>query len=404
MALTKTPIINEQLDTLNGLMGSLVRQKMSEATEVDLDEIAKNVRRGLAAQIYDIGDQIIVPWKDTAADVEYSMPFDIVHIGKAVLETGEEVPAMYLQSHYCTPFGVQFDANEALYTQATALAAGTYYFTIGQTWSSNLYKAGTNIQFTLANAVPANGQIVLAQGTVDAKTIDSFKVTTYESPTSTTAIETVQCSLGSSGTSLGTLSNVQNYGTNGLNHMHRCNYGYNRWSQSALRQFLNSNAAKTAWWTPQNNFDRPPAELTTKDGFMKGFGDDFLSILKPIKITTALNTVEGSAIGTTENTYDTFFLPSKRNMNLNEQLSGVEGDIWGYWYRATKGKRPADYTNGAAPITYAIENHASAQAVRLRSAARGGAYRTWYVGSSGDVYYYSNATSSYRFAPACAIC
>ena len=136
---------------------------------------------------------------------------------------------------------------------------------------------------------------------------------------------------------------------------------------------------------------------------MSGFGDDFLSVLKPVKVTTALNTATDSQIGTTEDTYDTFFLPSKRNLNLIEELSGVEGEIWDYWYRATKGVKPVNYQNGAAPITYALESHSSAQTVRLRSAHRGYSYGVWYVNSSGSGSYYT-ARYAIRFAPACVIC
>ena len=88
MALIKEPMINAQLDKMNHILGSMVRQKMGDT--VDLEEIGKMVRRGLASELFDIGDQIIVPWKDTAANVEYSVPLDIVHFGNVTLESGEE--------------------------------------------------------------------------------------------------------------------------------------------------------------------------------------------------------------------------------------------------------------------------------------------------------------------------
>jgi hypothetical protein len=401
MAITEVKAINAQIDKVNAMLGLMVGEGMGSSMEPE--DISRIVRMGLAPKIFSVGDQISIPWKDVAADVSYTIPCDIVDNDATVeLEDGEQVPAMIIQWHYCTPFGVRFDANEALYYCSEALPAGTYYFTIGSAWGSNLYKAGTTIQFTLTTAVPAGGQLVLTQGTVDISSISSFKVYTYSSATSTTAIETAQCSLGSSGTSLGTLSNTTPFGTSGLNHMHRCNYGYNRWSQSALRQYLNSNAAKGSWWTPQNNYDRPPAELSTKAGFLTGFDERILEMFKPIKLITALNTASDSAIGESEVTYDTFFLPSKTNLNLNQQYT--EGEVWPYWYRATKGEKPADYTNGAAPITYGIDNTANAQTVRLRSATRGNAYLTWSVVSNGYVSSGHYATSSRRFTPAAAIC
>ena len=49
-------------------------------------------------------------------------------------------------------------------------------------------------------------------------------------------------------------------------------------------------------------------------------------------------------------------------------------------------------------ITYAVENHASAQYVRLRSAYRGYASHVWIVYASGHVNS-NGASHSLRFAP-----
>lgn len=405
MALIKEPMINAQLDKMNHILGSMVRQKMGDT--VDLEEIGKMVRRGLASELFDIGDQIIVPWKDTAANVEYSVPLDIVHFGNVTLESGEEVPGMYLQWHYCTPFGVQFDQNEAFWYCTEALAAGTYYFTCGNSWGNNIV-SGKSYQFTLTNEVPVGGQLQLGLansevGACPDQSPSNWRVRVYKDATTIEPTEILTLTEGTEGTDLGTWSNTTLFGINGLNNMQRSSYGYNRWAQSGIRQFLNSKADKLKWWTAQNVYDRAPNELQTKNGFMSGFSDEFLAQLKPIKITTALNTVSDSGIGTTEDTYDTFFLASKRNENLKEQLSGVEGDVWDYWVRATKGVKPNDYQDYAAPITYAVDNHNSAQTVRLRSASRGGSRITWSVSSSGGVSS-GYATVSYRFAPACVIC
>lgn len=400
-------IIEDKLDTMNHLLGSMVRQKMSEAAEVDLEEVAKNVRRGIASEIYDIGDQIIVPWTDTNG-TEYQVPFDIVHFGEATLEYGDVVPAMYLQSHYAFPNGVQFDQNEALYYCSEALAAGTYYFTCGESWGSYIVK-DKSYCFTLTKDVPKGGQVQIGAASSEIgycpdKSPDNWRIRTYESSTSTATIEIVELTEGTDGTSLGTWSLYTKYANSGINNMARSSYGYNRWSQSAIRQYLNSTKDKGNWWAPKNNYDRPPIELAALNGFMKGFGEDFLSVIKPIKITSVLNTLSDSAIGTSEDTYDTFFLASLRNENIKEELEGVEGDVWEYWRRATSWTKIPQYHTGAAPITYAMDNHASAQSVRLRSANRGSACSTWVVYASGYVSSYGNATASNRFAPACAIC
>ena len=43
-----------------------------------------------------------------------------------------------------------------------------------------------------------------------------------------------------------------------MNHAHRLRYGSNRYKESAIRQWLNSDKAGGTWWQPQSEFDRPP--------------------------------------------------------------------------------------------------------------------------------------------------
>jgi len=397
--------IAHQLEKQNALLAMMVEEHVVESA--NWDEIGEIVRKGLAPDVFSIGDQFITKWKDTTNSTEYTVPLDIVHFGDVTLQDGEVVPGMFLQWHYATPFGVQFDQNEAFYYAVDGLSAGTYNITMGNGWGSNVVN-GKTYQFTLTNDVPAKGQLQfgLANSEISElpdKNPSEWRIRTYASATSITPIEIVVLTEGSEGTNLGVLSSSTKYSDTGVNNMQRSAYGYNRWGQSGIRQYLNSDKNANGWWSAKNVFDRPPIELATKNGFLTGVEEGLLRQIKPIKITTALNTVSDSEIGATEDTYDKFFLASKRNENLQEQLANVEGDVWEYWHRATNGTKPADYQNYAAPITYAVENHASAQSVRLRSAGRGYAYRAWYVSSSGNVYY-NGATYSYRVAPACVIC
>mgnify|MGYP006988887456 CR=1 FL=1 len=140
---------------------------------------------------------------------------------------------------------------------------------------------------------------------------------------------------------------------------------------------------------------------------MAGFSSDFLDILEPVKITTALNTTSDSDIGTTEVTTDTFFLPSLQEEYCVPQLADVEGEYWPYWKERLGLSSPqAWYSENANAnhIRYLISNTSSAQNVRLRSSHRGSAIFTWYVDSAGSVYYYGYATTSVALAPACVVC
>ena len=139
---------------------------------------------------------------------------------------------------------------------------------------------------------------------------------------------------------------------------------------------------------------------------MSGFDEEFLSCLKPIKVTTALNTVTDTEIGTTEDTFDTFFLPSLEQIYAKPQLAGVEGEPFEYWRLAVGKTEPNGWydTNiNPAYITYALDAKTSAQYVRLRSATRSYSCGTWNQYSTG--YFSDNgAYNAYRFAPVCAIC
>jgi hypothetical protein len=328
------------------------------------------------------------------------MPFDIVHFGEVELKDGEKVPGMFLQSHYATPFAVQFDNYEAFYYCEEELAAGTYNLTMGNSWGTNVV-SGKTYQFTLEKNVPAGGQLAGFRGAPD-QAPSSWKVYSYESKTATTPLETVTVAEGSGGTNLGTLSSGTKYADNGINNMQRVAYGYNRWSQSAYRQFLNSVGKAGEWWSPQNNFDRAPDQIA-KAGFLTGFEEEFLQVLGTVKVTTNLNTTSDGDIGTQETTYDKIFLPSLEQIYVSPQLAG-EGEYWEYWKRVTGATAPqAQGKTYPERITYAVENHSSAQTVRLRSAYRGYAHYVWIVSSSGLVYN-GLAAGAYRCAPACVIC
>ena len=177
-------------------------------------------------------------------------------------------------------------------------------------------------------------------------------------------------------------------------------YGWNRWKTSALRQYLNSDAAAGEWWTAQDQGDIAPDQLKTKPGFLTGVPAELLAVIKKTKITTYTNTVQDG--GEADVTYDLFFVPSLEEIHVQPQIKG-EGDVHEYWKRASESDTPLAQ-KGTYPQmrTFAVENHTSPRYVRLRSATRGNACHAWTVSASG---YVSNnsATWAYRCAPACII-
>lgn len=389
---------------------------IANAKNIDLSnmhEVQEIVKAGKAREFFRIGDQIDITWKpDTGAEAEHHLPFDVVSFGPVVDGSGNtHQNAMWLQSHYALT-GIQFSGNNAFYVPEAAMPAGTYYFTMGNAWGNNVVKDKI-YEFTTTQEIPAGGQLLL--GTASSNTSGlpdtvpaNWRVRTFANGLQDTPTEILELTEveSSSGTDLGVLSSSTKYAESGINNMQRAAYGYNRYAHSAIRQWLNSAAGKNAWWEQKNPFDHRPDQLATVQGFMAGLPQDFLEVIRPIKITTALNTVSDSEIGASEDVVDKFFLPSLEQEYIVPQASGVEGAYWEYWKERLGLNSPQiQGGNGANPahIRYAYENHTSAQHVRLRSASRGGALGAWYVTTSGYANGYSYATSAFRPAPACAI-
>lgn len=406
----KPPVLDEtaklmldRMDRQNALL-SIIAADKKQAMYNSMSQIADIVRGNTVEQneiLFPIGSKITIPWVDKSNnDHEYMMPFNVVHHRMVELADGSIVPGMFLQSHFATVYGVQFSHYQAFYYAATALPAGDYHITLGTTWGNKECVAGTNVAFTLTQELPAGGRLAGMYGLPDQASTN-WKIYAYAAD-GITLLETMNATLGDSGTNLGTM--YANKNDEGLNFMHAVGYGYNRWSQAAIRQWLNSGADIGAWWKPQSNYDIAPDQLATKPGFLSGFSDDFLGAIRPIKVQTATNTLTDG--GVTDVTYDRFFCPSIEEIFSTPQISGVEGEAWDYWKQALGRTTPIGTGSSninPAYIHHALENPASAQAVRLRSANRTDGYITWYVLSTGYVYY-SSAYYALRCAPACVIC
>ena len=394
--------LSDEIDALDAAVNAIV-----SSSDLKPEDVAKIVQGGGASKFFTLGDQIATTWQKGNSQLD--LPLDIVAFHDIETQGGETKKAMWLQSHWAVD-AVQFDASEAIYYCETALPTGTYHFVIGTTWGSHCVKDKA-YTFTTTQEIPAHGQIVIGTNTgfytwgAPDQSPANWRVYTFADATSITPIETLTLTEAANGTLLGTLSSATKYGNSGMNNLQRAGYGYNRWSQSAIRQWLNSDAPAGEWWTPQNVYDRPPQQLATLPGFMAGLPDDIKAILKPIKVTTALNTVSDSEIGTTEDTYDIFFCSSLEQEYIVPQIANAEGAYWPYWKERLELDSPqaqGSAGTNANHIRYAIENHNSSQNVRFRSAYRSHACHAWYLNASGNANN-TSATYALRPAPACVI-
>ena len=254
--------------------------------------------------------------------------FDVLGHNQHKAPGNDAAPTMTIGMHSCIN-GRQIDSTEALYYCASALAAGTYHFTLPAGYDTT-YGGGKTLQFVLSQSVPAGGVLMFPWAWNTQST--ATQVSSYASRESTTAIESVSVVEGSGGTSLGTADGT----TANMNHTHRIRYGSNNWRESAVRQWLNSAAAANEWWHPQTIFDRPPS-YANQPGFLAGFGDDFLAAVGLVDVTTAYNTV-CEADGTTGGSYttrDKFFLASMAEVGLGNNDSVAEGSVMEYFNGAT---------------------------------------------------------------------
>lgn len=285
---------------------------------------------------------------------------------------------------------LQFDAREALFYAEEGLAAGTYNFTLkAQPWYAG--DVNKTFQFTLTQALPAGGQIVL-QGAYNA-TLAGTTVKTYASGSSASEIETATISEGTDGTSLG---NVDNPISGNTNSIQRALLGSNNYNKSAMRQYVNSGAAAGSVWSPKTVWGRPPSWATTTAGFLNGMDEDFLSVIGEVKKITALNTVTDG--GGSQTTDERFFLLSRSEVYGGNEVTGGEGSAYPY-YKDYSGLPSAGTGNDTNRIKY---RNGSAKYWWLRSpnASNGGNVRK--VNPTGNISSH-DAYGSSGVAPACCI-
>lgn len=371
---------------------NIIAQNGISYQPMDWQKVRTLIANGVGESAFAIGTQLIEKWTDTADSKEYDMPWQVNHFEDITLEDGEVVPGMWLQTHYTLPFGIQFSHQRAFLACPDGLSAGTYNFDFAKAWGNNV-KPGINYQFTLTKPVGKGGRLAGCYGVLN-QAPSNWKVYSYGKD-GITLNETVNVTVGSGGTNLGTIQDDSRSGN--LNSAQEMAYGWNRWKTSALRQWLNSSKPKGQWWTPQDQWDICPDQLASKDGFLCGMPEEMLNCLKKVKVVTYANTVNDE--GAEDITYDYVTLPSLSQMFIKSQTSG-EGDAHTYWKRRSGRTTPCEwYKNYPNMVEYSIDNKTSPQYVRLRSAYKVIACYTWYVNTSGFVNATNDASRAYTFAP-----
>lgn len=397
---TKPIVLDETVQALNHLIAhqnaaiDLLASDKRAALVTDVASVAELARNGELLEVMDYGDQIAPEWVD--GETHYNPAMNLCHESDEVLEDQETIHGAFFEWDKTLPLGVPYDEPEAIYYFDGTEAAGTYYIPISVDYGAG-WVAGKAIQFTLTEAPAANDQLVINCGTNNANDPTNGRTWNVYAKGDTTSKQSGTTSNGTSGTNLGATSAVDAQHTNGkVNAPSRVVYGYARWSQSGLRQWLNSWLAAGAWWTAQNPWDRPSAVAATKAGFLAGYAEDVRRFFKPIKVVTVACNADDNA---EDITYDRVFLSSLEQMYCTPQFSGKEGEYWEYYKRLLGRTSPAQTSSTYARlIKYALNAPTSAQTCWRRSAYRHYASNAWYVGTSGSVGTYY-AYSAFRCAP-----
>ena len=303
--------VAENLDAQNSLLASMAVNNGALPIK-DWASVQSIVRMGMASKVFSIGDQLVCNKDDK------KLVWDIIGIDHDIPSDKHFTHSMTLQLNECYK-NYQIDAAEALYYCAEELPAGTYYFTIHN--HDEAYGGNTSYYFTLTKPVPAGGQIDFRWGYNTQAS--ASKIKTYSSSSSTDGIEEVNVTKGTAGTFLG----VTDGSYENMNRAERVRFGSNRWGQSAIRQWLNSDAENN-WWKPSNKFDRP-ANYASTAGFLNGMDEDFLSVIGRVNKRTALSTVADG--GGNETSEELIFLLSRSEVYGDVENGIDEGNAYAYY-------------------------------------------------------------------------
>jgi hypothetical protein len=356
--------MDAQVAALNEIAGAITG---TIATPESWEDVQRVVRAGVAKRIFSVGQLIESTYNGTKCHWQV-LDFDRDAENSMTIGLVEAIPS------------IQFDSGEAMYYADAALAAGTYNFVFNN----------VTYQFTTTVELPAGGVICIGTFVNDTPT----KASLYETRQSTTALETVDASVGSSGTSLGTCDGTT------LNQIHRIRYGSNNYKESAIRQWLNSSKTKGSVWTPQTKYDRPPSWNTTLDGFQSLLDPELVAVATAVTKKVNRNTVTDG--GGYDEVKDKFWLLSEREVFMPGNGTKIEGDEPYAYY-----KNFSDYTSASNSadknrIKYSLTNSTSAQYWWLRSPDVSHFCHVRYVFPTG-AYANGNAYGAIAAAPACCI-
>lgn len=246
-----------------------------------------------------------------------------------------------LQFHSIFIYGsIQFDPQQYLFAvtaeslawlgiEGTELPAGTYHVTLDHGDYGNDTSEDGTYQFTTTKPVPIGGGIrhstIGAYRSEYAKSaVLAGKFMTYGTERFATIESGLATTEGSEGTSLGTTTareparKVGDY----TNFTDRQAYGSNRWLNSFMRQWLNSDESVMTF-TPMTIWSRP-ASATLPSGFLSRIDPELKAVLCKVRTRYAKSVADGYGY---EDVEDYVKLPTMLDLNFGNNSDVAEGPV-----------------------------------------------------------------------------
>ena len=349
--LDKTNIVSA-INSLNGIVRIIANRDTSWAG------IRENVKSGYGEILYPVGTDFSVSCPSGA-------PYNDIVFTVINHRVENNEPIMTLLMKRCI-YDIQFDAPQAAFVASEAMAAGTYHFKLLDGYDTG-YDGGKYVQFTIVNPLVAGDQIVITWGY--NQTWVGKNAYVYHA-FDTTPTETCIMSEGQGGTYLG----VADGSVANLNHTYRLRYGSNNWKESAMREWLNSDAQAGEWQTQQTRFQRPCFYASSKAGFISYLDPSFVAAVRTgthLNRTNQVFDLLGTKVA--YSTDDKFFLLSNEEVGFSSESGIVCGSLFSFYDGADDDDR----------IKYDITSENTARNWWLRTPNPSLAYIERYVFSSG---------------------
>lgn len=262
----------------------------------------------------------------------------VVHV------TAKAIPMNFLDHDYHTPVNPailhtatvgmrdcfeyrQLDAPEALIKVVYGLAAGSHFhLTLDHgAYGGGMGQDGTyGGQLGAEQAIPAGGYLrhttmgAYQNGGYNASQITGGKWIAYDTNFVQIGAQ-IDTDRSATGTNFGTATaSTYNGNSAHVNFTERCAYGNNRLDQSAWLQY--ANAKGTGWWQQKNEWDFPPASVSTIKGFLTGLDPAMKSAMVKVKIRVALANCDGGGYADVE----TYVFP----LSMSEVGFGQNNSQW----------------------------------------------------------------------------